>query len=214
MLTEPTITKLNEMKLFGMANAYERQRQDTSFLELGFDERLTMLVENEWLDRQNRAYERRINAARLKHNTACIEDIDWQTARGLQRPLLDRLANTDWIRYGQNVMITGPTEFFGFANRFFDFFLSLRSGYKGAHQFVSVLKPSWRNRMKRNLDVSYDNAGLNFWLGHPPLIGGAWSMTHCGAGPAQPCSLYVSSDENEKGRFRTPRTGSRFFECL
>lgn len=109
MLTEPTTAKLNEMKFFGMADAYERQRRDTSFLELGFDERLAMLVEHEWLDRQNRAYDRRITAAGLKHSAACIEDIDWQTARGLQRPLIDRLANTDWIRYGQNVIITGAT---------------------------------------------------------------------------------------------------------
>lgn len=109
MLTEPTTTKLNEMKFFGMAEAYERQRQDTMFLELSFDERLAMLVENEWLDRQNRAYDRRMTAANLKHSSACIEDIDWHSARGLKRPVIEQLSNTDWIRYGQNVIVTGPT---------------------------------------------------------------------------------------------------------
>ncbi len=109
MLTEPTTTKLNDMKLHGMANAYERQRQDPSFLELSFDERLAMLIENEWHDRQNRAYDRRIHAAGLKHSTACIEDIDWQSKRGLDRAVIDRLADTDWIRYGQNAILTGST---------------------------------------------------------------------------------------------------------
>jgi DNA replication protein DnaC len=109
MLTEPTIAKLQDMRLFGMATAYERQRQDASLLDLPFDERLAMLVDHEHLDQQNRAFDRRIINARLKHTQACIEDIDWQSPRGLQRPLIDRLTATDWIRYGQNVLITGPT---------------------------------------------------------------------------------------------------------
>lgn len=109
MLTEPTVAKLNDMKLYGMANAYDRQRQDPSFLELSFDERFAMLLENEWHDRQNRAYDRRIHAANLKHSTASIEDIDWQSDRNLKRPVIERLADTDWIRYGQNVILTGST---------------------------------------------------------------------------------------------------------
>lgn len=109
MLTEPTIEKLNNMRLFGIADAYNRQRQDPSYLELSFDERLGMLIENEWLDRQNRAYDRRIAAACLKHSAACLEGLDWQSQRNLKRPVIDRLANTDWVRYGQNVLVTGPT---------------------------------------------------------------------------------------------------------
>ncbi len=109
MLTEPTIAKLQNMRLNGMASAYERQRKDPSFLNLSFDERFGMLVEQEHLARQNSAFDRRINQARLKHSQASIEDIDWQAKRGLSRPVIDRLRSTDWIRYGQNVIITGPT---------------------------------------------------------------------------------------------------------
>jgi len=40
---------------------------------------------------------------------ACVEDIDYRYPRGLDRALVRRLAEGDWMNRHQNVMITGPT---------------------------------------------------------------------------------------------------------
>ncbi len=108
MLTEQTVTKLRSMRMDGMAEAYAAQRQDPSMGEMGFDERLAMLVERQWLHQQNQALERRLRSARLRHH-ACVEDINWQHPRGLKRTAIEHLSTSEWIRYGQHCLITGPT---------------------------------------------------------------------------------------------------------
>ena len=108
MLTEQTLTKLRDMRLEGMADAYSGQRSDPNAGELSFDERLAMLVESEWLHQQNRSMERRLANARLRQN-ACVEDIRCGADRGISRQVLAQLATSDWIRYGQNCIITGAT---------------------------------------------------------------------------------------------------------
>ena len=48
MLTDQTMTQLHDMKLHGMADAYEEQRQQPQMTEIDFDERLGMLVDRQW----------------------------------------------------------------------------------------------------------------------------------------------------------------------
>jgi DNA replication protein DnaC len=108
MLNEATLNKLNEMRLDGMVEAYEYQKSKPDTLSLSFEERLSMLVENQWLKQENRAYNRRIKNAKLKID-ASIENIDWKHRRGLEKSLITQLAQSEWIRYGQNCVITGPT---------------------------------------------------------------------------------------------------------
>lgn len=109
MLTQPTIDKLAELRLSGMAEAYERQRQDASTSELSFDDRFSLLVESEWLHQKNRALQRRIKYAHFRQQ-ATLEDINYRLSRqGLARDQLNQLASCDWIRYARNCLITGPT---------------------------------------------------------------------------------------------------------
>jgi DNA replication protein DnaC len=108
MMTDQTATKLTDMKLHGMAAAYERQRGDPTSADLSFDERFAMLVDGEWHHQRDRALQRRLNYAKLKQN-ACIEDIDWRVERGLERAVIDQLSTSQWVRYGQHCIITGAT---------------------------------------------------------------------------------------------------------
>jgi DNA replication protein DnaC len=108
MLHEPTKTKLYAMKLNGMAQAYDEQRAQPRNAELSFDERFGMLVERQWLWRENRALASRLVQADLKQS-ACIEDLDFRLARGLKRPLIEQLSGCDWVTHHQNIIITGPT---------------------------------------------------------------------------------------------------------
>lgn len=60
MLTEPTIEKLHAMRLSGMAQAWLEQKSQTGLRKLDFEERLGMLVDAEYIYRQNRRQERRL----------------------------------------------------------------------------------------------------------------------------------------------------------
>ncbi len=108
MLTEHTLTKLQDMKLAGMLASYERMQADPRSCDLAFEERFAMLVDGEWLHQQNRALARRLGQACLRQQ-ASIENIDWRAPRGLKPAVVDQLATCDWIRYGQNCIITGAT---------------------------------------------------------------------------------------------------------
>lgn len=108
MMIEQTMEKLYAMKLNGMAEAWEEQRQQPHSADLSFDDRLAFLVERQWIWKENRALATRLKYARLRQ-AACVEDIDFRHPRGLKRATIEHLASCDWIRHHQNCLITGPT---------------------------------------------------------------------------------------------------------
>jgi DNA replication protein DnaC len=108
MLYEQTLTKLHSMKLQGMAEALNEQRSQTQIADLSFEDRLALLVDRQWLWKENRALTTRLRYAKLKIQ-ASLEDIDFRHPRGLLRSMIDQLASSDWIKHHQNCIITGPT---------------------------------------------------------------------------------------------------------
>ena len=108
MLTEPTLEKLYDMNLHAMAQAFKEQLHHPSLNELSFDERFSLLVDQQWTWQEERKMKRLLQNAKLKLN-ACIEDIDFKAPRGIDRSVILRLATCEWIRNAQNIIITGPT---------------------------------------------------------------------------------------------------------
>ena len=108
MLNQPTLDKLQAMKLHGMAEAFRAQRETTGTYSLAFEERFALLVDQQWLWKENRALARRLRSARLKEK-GVVEDIDYQHPRGLDRQLMRTLATSEWVRQHQNVLLLGPT---------------------------------------------------------------------------------------------------------
>ncbi len=108
MLNQPTIEKLHTMKLHGMADAFRAQLETTAIADLSFEERFALLVDQQWLWKENRALARRLRSAKLKEHAA-VEDIDYQHPRGLDRKLIRTLSSGEWIRQKQNLVLTGPT---------------------------------------------------------------------------------------------------------
>jgi DNA replication protein DnaC len=108
MFNQPTLDKLNTMKLFGMASAFRSQLETTESGNLNFEERFAMLVDQQWLWKENRALDRRLRAARLKER-GLMEDINYQHPRGLDRKLIRTLANNEWVKQHQNLLLIGPT---------------------------------------------------------------------------------------------------------
>ena len=109
MLNEHTLDQLRSLRLDGMVRAIEEQATSTAASTLGFDERLTLLVQREVAWRDDRRVARLLKAAKLKVSAACIEDINWRASRGLDRSLVTALAGGDWLRHARNVLITGAT---------------------------------------------------------------------------------------------------------
>lgn len=107
MLTNPTIEKLKELKLSGMSKAFEEQLHSTDYAQLSFEERIGIMVEREITERENRHLSVRLRQAKLRHQ-ACMEDIDYQIHRGLDKSLLKQLALCGWIKDKLNILITGP----------------------------------------------------------------------------------------------------------
>jgi DNA replication protein DnaC len=108
MLNQQTIEKLHAMKLHGMADAFRAQLESVDTHQLSFEERLALLVDQQWLWKENRALARRLRAAHLKER-GIIEDVDYQHPRGLDRKLMRTLASSEWVGQHQNVLLIGPT---------------------------------------------------------------------------------------------------------
>ena len=108
MLMEQTLQDLRAFKLTGMANALTNQLEQPKSYDLSFEERLSLLVEAEKIDRKDKRLERLMKAAKLRHN-ACIEDIDYSLTRGIKKEQISSLFSCQWIRESFNLLITGST---------------------------------------------------------------------------------------------------------
>jgi DNA replication protein DnaC len=105
MLMHPVIEKLQQLRLFTIAKNLKNQ---CGHENLSFEERLGLLVDIELTERENRRLQTRLRKAKLKHE-ACLEDIDYQTPRSLDKSLLSQLSLCQWITLHQNILIIGPT---------------------------------------------------------------------------------------------------------
>ncbi len=108
MLTHPTLSRLRELRLLGMAKAFEEQLELQNARDLGFEERLALLIDRESSERDHRRYLSRLRNAKLKQQ-ATIEDIDFKNSRGLDSTLVRELSSCQWIKDHRNLFITGPT---------------------------------------------------------------------------------------------------------
>jgi hypothetical protein len=107
MLHQPTIEKLRSLKLTGMAEAFSDQLKKP-LPDLDFESRLGMLVDQEYLLRENRRLKKRLQQAKLQQS-ACIEDINYEKPRGLVKAKVMELSRSQWLKQHLNILVTGPT---------------------------------------------------------------------------------------------------------
>lgn len=108
MLIHPTLDNMRTLKLFAMVKALETQVETNDIQELSFEDRLGLLVDAELIARQNKQLHSRLKDARLRLS-ACMEDLDLKTSRGLDRAVMAALATCNWLKRHRNVIITGAT---------------------------------------------------------------------------------------------------------
>src|SRR6187397_178943 len=108
MLTHPTHERLITLGLTGMAKALEEQRRSPDLDALSFEERVGLLVDREAAERDTKRLTTRLKFAALRQS-ACVEDIDLRTPRGIDRSVFARLVGGEWIDRNENLLITGAT---------------------------------------------------------------------------------------------------------
>lgn len=108
MLVHPILEKLQALRFYGMLKALEEQMQIPDIDKLSFEERLGLMVDREMTERENRRFNTRVRKAKLRQN-ACVEDIDFRHKRGLDKAMFMQLADCQWIKETNNVLIIGPT---------------------------------------------------------------------------------------------------------
>lgn len=109
MMNEPTLDKLQALRLHAFADAWTAQSNDRNLAELSFDERLGLLVDAEHLARDNKRMARLLTQAKLRMSNACVEDIDYAARRQLDKAIIRQLATCRWVQEHNNVIITGKT---------------------------------------------------------------------------------------------------------
>jgi len=108
MLNQQTISILRSLKLYGMAESFERRLADTKQASLSHAEFVGLLVQDEKTHRDNLRLRRLLKKARLRQEAA-LEDIDYGAARGLSRQALLELSSSQWVAARRNVLISGST---------------------------------------------------------------------------------------------------------
>lgn len=108
MNNHATLEKMQQMKLYGMVQAFRASLESKLNDQLQADELLAHLIEQEWLDREQRKTQRHIRSARFRYQ-ATIEEIDYSSGRSLDKNQLLRLADCSFIDRKENLLITGPT---------------------------------------------------------------------------------------------------------
>ncbi|UCV28161.1 IS21-like element helper ATPase IstB [Ferribacterium limneticum] len=105
---QQTLNRLRQLKLGGMADAYELQLDQPKLHGTSFDDRLAMLVDHEMSNRDTRRIQRLLRGTGFPESAA-LEDIDDRAGRGVEKSLLATLAGCQWIYRHQNLVILGAT---------------------------------------------------------------------------------------------------------
>ena len=100
-MTTQTLSKMHEMKLHGMAASFQSRRVMPDHQDLTHDEFTALIVDDEYIHRQNNRQRRLLQMARLKFSSAALENIDYQANRGLLKSKITALQNNQWLEKHQ-----------------------------------------------------------------------------------------------------------------
>lgn len=101
------LDKMKQMRLSGMARAFEQTLQSGKNQKFTADEMISHLIDSEWDERYNRKLDRTVKMARFRYKSS-IEQLSLDDGR-LDRNQIERLASCDFIKRKENIIITGST---------------------------------------------------------------------------------------------------------
>lgn len=101
--------QLRELRLGHMGRAIEQQRElPSTYTDLAFEERLSLLLESEILGRSQAKIQRLKRQAKLRVD-ASPGQLIYKDDRGLKRVQISELLTGSYLLKHQNILITGPT---------------------------------------------------------------------------------------------------------
>lgn len=109
MSVSTTIDKLVEMRMTTMSEMFRNQQNDPKMKDIPFEEWFAMLVDAEHASRKSHAFERLVKKAEFEQNDAGVATIDYHSGRKLNKALIKKLANCEYISQYRNIFITGAT---------------------------------------------------------------------------------------------------------
>lgn len=107
-MNNETHDKMRHMKLHGMARAFGASLESGKHVKYSPDEFISHLIESEWDERHNRKLDRSLKNARFRYK-ASIEQLSYDTDRNLDKNQMMRLADCNFIKKKENLIITGST---------------------------------------------------------------------------------------------------------
>jgi DNA replication protein DnaC len=107
-MNEQTMNRMKTMKLHGMLRAFQTSIESEKSSTYTPDEMVAYLVDEEWDDRCNRKITRSLKNARFRYK-ASVEQMDFDSARGMDKNQIMRLAECTFIDKKENLLITGST---------------------------------------------------------------------------------------------------------
>jgi DNA replication protein DnaC len=109
MINQSTVDTLKAMRMSAMAAELERQLNDTAYKQLEFEERLGLLVDAEWNQRQSNKLERFIRGAHFSVSNATIEGIEYYEDRKLDKAQILRFATCKYLDEGHHIILKGAS---------------------------------------------------------------------------------------------------------
>jgi DNA replication protein DnaC len=98
----------SDLRLNGMRKSWQALLDTRRQHELSLTEGLQMLLDAELIERTNRRSDRLVKTAKFRYQ-ATLEQIRYDTARGLDKNLITDLATGQYIKDGASIIITGST---------------------------------------------------------------------------------------------------------
>ena len=101
--------QLTQLKLSGVKSALEHQNElPSTYQEMSFEERLSLLLDEELTQRENKRIARLLKQAHFRLH-AELEELDYRSGRGLEKSVIRNLASGQWLSRKQNILLTGAT---------------------------------------------------------------------------------------------------------
>ena len=91
-----------------MAQAVRELMDTAPGHQLSFDEKLGLVVDREWTERDNRRLSRRLKDAKLA-TRASLDNVLCDPERGIDKATMRDLASCQWIKSKHNIVIVGKT---------------------------------------------------------------------------------------------------------
>ena len=108
-VTQQINTQLVTLKLSGIRAALSQQsEQPNLYVEQSFEERLCLLLDHEITQRDQRKIDRLTRQAKFRVN-GTLAQLNYGASRQLNKTQIRSLAQGEWLRLHQNILITGAT---------------------------------------------------------------------------------------------------------